>query len=114
MRYRRTLIAPVRSSCMISKKKEKNHNHITPLPGTAGARRGFYWGRFIGWQGIYRRKRRSNLSGGEGSGVASNANVSVCKREYGKCLGAEVLTSMVVSLVMLERFRDTAPATVTL
>lgn len=51
-------------------------------PAQLGPGEGFTGRRFIGWQGIYRRKRRSNLSGGEGSGVASNANASVCNREY--------------------------------
>lgn len=50
-------------------------------PAQLGPGEGFTGRRFIGWQGIYRRKRRSNLSGGEGSGVASNANVSVWTRE---------------------------------
>lgn len=51
-------------------------------PAQLGPGEGFTGRRFIGRQGIYRRKRRRNLSGGEGSGVASNANVSVCIREY--------------------------------
>lgn len=53
-------------------------------PAQLGPGEGFTGRRFIGRQGIYRGKRRRNLSGGEGSGVASNANVSVCIRVQSK------------------------------
>lgn len=78
MRYRRTLIAPDCSSCMISKNIIITSRRCPPQSGPG---EGFTGRRFIGWQGIHRKKWKSNPSGGEGSGVANNANASVCKRE---------------------------------